>query len=128
MSWLIDFLRCLFSPANYTTFGTRRSSGWPKVRREHLVNHPACEACGTTDDPEVHHKIPVHIAPDLELDAANLITLCGDKANGCHYRIGHALRWRGCNPRCEEDAAIFRERVEWSREYARSSVRVSGPA
>lgn len=96
-------------------FGSRRSAGWPRVRREHLKDHPTCAACGNTKSLEVHHKIPFHLAPELELDKHNLITLCGEEGHGCHYRIGHSLSWSSANPFCEEDASVFLSRVNMAR-------------
>jgi len=87
-------------------FGSRRSAGWPRVRREHLKEHPTCAACGNTKSLEVHHKIPFHIAPELELDKHNLITLCEDGPAGmnCHCLVGHRGSWREANPNVERDA------------------------
>jgi predicted HNH restriction endonuclease len=57
----------------------------------------------------VHHKRPVHLFPELELDPANLITLC--EPQNCHYLIGHCLSWKAYNPSVEEDAAHVREMI-----------------
>ncbi len=114
---MIDFLRNLFAGSKpEPVTGRPRSSRWPSVRRGHLAEHPACEACGTTEDVEVHHVIPYHIQPRLELDSFNLMTLCGDKATGCHFRIGHGLNWSNINGNVRADATYFREMLKRIRE------------
>lgn len=85
-----------------------RSGAWPRVRRQHLEREPACAACGRTGDLEVHHIVPYHERPELELDPANLITLCGDP---CHLVHGHLLNWRRSNPHVREDAERYRQRM-----------------
>lgn len=70
-----------------------RSPLWPKVRKAHLAEHPRCEACGKKGMNQVHHEIPVHVAPEKELDRDNLITLCGD----CHFVFGHLWNWVSWN-------------------------------
>jgi 5-methylcytosine-specific restriction endonuclease McrA len=52
-----------------------RTSGWSKLRKEHIKKQPCCMACGTKKELEVHHIIPVHLAPEFELNPNNLITL-----------------------------------------------------
>lgn len=88
--------------------GQPRSGSWPRVRREHLEREPACAACGRRKDLEVHHIIPFHERPDLELDDGNLVTLCADP---CHLVFGHLLDYRRrSNPLVREDAARYRTR------------------
>lgn len=77
-------------------FLAKRSPQWRKVRANFLVVNPTCAACGGKEKLEVHHKIPFHVAPELELDPANLITLCESKKMGinCHLFVGHAGNYR----------------------------------
>lgn len=70
-----------------------RSTHWNRVRAEHLRTHGACEACGRTDELNVHHVVPFHIDPALELDPANLITLCEHASWNCHLQLGHGGNW-----------------------------------
>lgn len=87
-----------------------RSGAWPRVRREHLAREPACIACGRRADLEVHHVVPYHVRPELELDPTNLVTLCADP---CHLVFGHLLDFRRrSNPHVREDAAAYRSRIE----------------
>lgn len=67
----------------------RRSSQWEPTRAAHIQAQGWCALCGTSKDLEVHHLTPVHIAPELELDPANLITLC----RHCHFEAGHLGNW-----------------------------------
>lgn len=85
-----------------------RSPQWPRVEREFKTTHPRCEACGTGKGLlAVHHVMPFHINPRLELDPANLITLCEAWIGGnkCHLRIGHLGNWKKWNPNVRADAA-----------------------
>lgn len=89
-----------------------RSPRWPTVRSRYLRTHPACEACGSTEDLNVHHVQSFADAPHLELVESNLQTLCRKH----HFQIGHYCgngksNWGLCsNPRAREDAAAERRR------------------
>lgn len=88
-----------------------RSPRWPKVRLAHLSMFPQCEACGGTNDLQVHHVKAFHCDERLELDPSNLITLCTDGPCNlnCHFVIGHAGNTKTNNPNVREDAArMFR--------------------
>lgn len=89
-----------------------RSPQWPRVRRQHLAKHPYCAACGTTRFLEVHHVDPFYNNPARELDPDNLITLCGDQANCCHFVIGHLTDWHSYNPDCRLDAHTLILKIE----------------
>lgn len=80
-----------------------RSPHWPSVRRAHLAREPACMYCGTTNEPEVHHIIPFHVQPGLELVASNLITLCTTPGTNCHFVHGHLRSWTNWNPNVRRD-------------------------
>ena len=81
--------------------GQRRSSKWPKVRKEYLDEHYFCECCGGMKKLEVHHKLPFHLFPELELDKNNLMTLCSKKS--CHLAMGHLYSYRSYNPNIDAD-------------------------
>ena len=91
-----------------------RSPRWPAVRAAHLRAFPACEACGGSDRVEVHHLMPFHSHPELELEPRNLLTLCvsGPGGMSCHLVIGHGGDWRARNPRAPLDAAWLRSVIE----------------
>jgi hypothetical protein len=83
-----------------------RSSKWPRVRLAHLRAEPACALCGATNDLQVHHIVAFHIRPDLELDDANLVTLCDGTTNrisGCHLRRGHLGNLTNYNPNIRQE-------------------------
>lgn len=83
-----------------------RSRLWPKARLEHLARQPTCQVCGVSWSLEVHHILPFHQYPDLELCPSNMITLCQSKAGGvnCHLAVGHLGDYRRFNPHVVEDS------------------------
>ncbi len=78
--------------ARETAKSVRRSAGWSKVRKAHLAANPRCAACGTKRLLQVHHIKPFKEQPELELDPANLITLC--LLRDCHVDIGHGGHYK----------------------------------
>ena len=70
-----------------------RSSKWGSVRKKFLKVNNYCAVCNTRKKLEVHHRIPFHVNPELELDTTNLITLCRKH----HFSIGHLEYWRSWN-------------------------------
>ena len=90
----------------------KRSSHWRRVRKAHLLLEPACRACGTTDDLQVHHIRPFHLHPELELEQSNLITLCEKRGHDCHFCFGHFHNWRAQNPNVTADVAHYRQESE----------------
>jgi hypothetical protein len=94
-------------------WGAPRSDRWPEVRAAFVRSHPACEACGSVLELNVHHIAPFHSHPHLELDPSNLVTLCREH----HFRVGHdpdgpwaprRPNWREANPNVLEDAKLVR--------------------
>jgi hypothetical protein len=83
-----------------------RSSKWPSVRKKFLSVFPRCASCGGSSKVEVHHIVPFHLNPALELDFDNLITLCESKKYGlnCHLFVGHRGNYRDANPECKRTA------------------------
>jgi len=94
----------------YKQIVERRSSQWPKVRKEHLKLFPTCAACGTKKAVEVHHKIPFSFYPEGELLPENFLTLC--EYHDCHLIVGHGGNWADVNPYAAEDAALILLRIE----------------
>ena len=93
---------------NKVMYGAERSSQWPKIRAAYLKGNPVCEACGCATDINVHHVIPFHESPELELDPCNLITLCRKH----HGDLGHVcedgrMNWKCSNPNIRNDAVRF---------------------
>lgn len=92
--------------------GLKRSGKWPAVRRKHLKKQPCCQICGAVFLLNVHHIQPFHLFPDLELDPANLVTLCEGNTVNCHYFIGHLMDWKTFNPDVLADAMRFQKIVK----------------
>ena len=100
----IRALRTLWEDANdrltgKAPKGAKRSSQWGKVRDAFLKKNPSCACCGGTKTLRVHHIVPFHEQPSLELVETNLITLCEAKKYGinCHLLLGHLGNWRRWN-------------------------------
>lgn len=94
------------------TGGLPRSAAWPKVRKAYLAKHPKCFVCLGTKEITVHHRLPFHIDPTLELEEKNLITLCEGKSTlNCHLIFGHWGNFaKKYNPHIERDARTWRKR------------------
>ena len=88
-----------------------RSSGWSKVRKEHIKNNPSCTVCGRDNKLEVHHIKDFSENPELELDFRNLMTLC----RNCHFSFGHLFNWKSINPEVVHDSRWFLEKVKTRR-------------
>lgn len=88
-----------------------RSGHWRSKRAQHLRSQPRCAACGCKDNLTVHHIIPFHIEPELELEDTNLITLCENSGN-CHLMIGHLKDWKAYNPHVRQMAASMLQLVK----------------
>lgn len=68
------------------SFGRTDPAPVRKVMEEHRRGQPFCEACPTHEPVEIHHIIPVAVAPELSDVPSNLISLC----HACHITHGHA--------------------------------------
>lgn len=86
-----------------------RSPQWKNVREEHIKKQPFCQACGRTDNLQVHHIEPVHKNKSRELDPTNLITLCG---KNCHLVFGHLMDTRSWNDDVIIDSANYLQKVK----------------
>jgi len=98
----------MFGFLNKVRYATR-SYKWTEVRKNHLKDNPTCIACGRDKKLEVHHKIPVHLNPELELDPANLVTLCADP---CHLLFGHLMNFKSYNKLVIEDCSVYLSKVK----------------
>lgn len=74
-----------------------RSPRWAAVRDSFLHVMPRCAACLGNVELQVHHVVPFHVNPALELMTSNLITLCMGK-DECHLAIGHGGSFKFYNP------------------------------
>ena len=64
----------------------KRSSKWGQVKSLFLLKNPNCAICGGIEKLNVHHKLPFHLYPELELVESNLVTLCMGKKE-CHLNM-----------------------------------------
>ena len=88
----------------------KRSSKWPTARKNFLKTvTDGCAACGSKIGIQVHHCVPFHDNPALELDPTNFIALC-EHVGGleCHEMIGHGGDFKHFNPNVRADAAALR--------------------
>ena len=90
--------------------GDKRNTSWRKIRLAHLEKNPRCFICDSSKSVEVHHIIPYNLAPDLELDSNNLMSLCESKKYGinCHLLVGHLGNYRRINPSVIVDATTWK--------------------
>lgn len=86
--------------------GAKRNPKWHTLRNKHIEDNPSCICCGKIDQQEVHHISPVSIAPELELEPSNLVTMC----ERCHLVIGHLNDWKKYNPSVVQDSALLLSR------------------
>lgn len=93
--------------------GIVRSLHWPKVWSEHLRLNPTCIFCGGSRKLEVHHILPFHLHPELELDPSNLATLCEEDKGGinCHLHAGHLGSFKSYNADLLTDAAYWLNKI-----------------
>ena len=85
----------------------RRSPEWNSLSKTFVKQNPLCAVCGCKDKVVPHHKKPFHLYPQLELDPANLVTLCPK----CHLLIGHLGSWKSYNPEIEMDVQVWSVKV-----------------
>lgn len=96
-------------------FGCKRSSKWPKVRQAYLKAHQECAACGGKTSLDVHHVLPYHLRPDLELESSNLLTLCEKSERfgwACHRVFGHLGNWKMYNQNMVNFCKLVRGEVD----------------
>jgi len=85
-----------------------------KAKQTHRRANPRCVVCGAKSNitngnrNDVHHIIPVHVAPVRAADPDILITLCRRH----HFWIGHGGNWRTYNVRVRATARAVHEAVK----------------
>jgi len=83
-----------------------RHPDWSYVARMYMIDEPNCRVCGKKGE-AVHHILPVHLRPDLELDRNNMATVC----HRCHLFVGHLDNWLSWNVSFNFDASRIRNNV-----------------
>lgn len=86
-----------------------RNKDWSKKSKEFLGLNPTCVACGGVAT-VVHHKLPFHLYPELEMVPSNWRPMCEGDTMNCHLHIGHSGDFSAYNINVDEDAALFRKR------------------
>lgn len=104
--WLLNAVGLCRPPTQHVVEGDR-SPDWPRVRAEHLRKEPECQVCGTRENIDVHHIVPVWIDRFQELSRENLVSLCRPH----HFLFGHLMAWSSVNERCMADVRQWQERI-----------------
>lgn len=91
----------------------KRSTKWPYLRRKWLKLHPLCAFCSSKVSIQVHHIIPVHVSPELELNENNLMSLCESSKRQCHFIFGHLYDWLNYNKDIKLDVVVWSAK-EWT--------------
>ena len=101
----------IFSNEWAKTGGAPRSPDWNRIRKAHIKLYPLCaidNKKGTLlKSNEVHHILPFHEHPELELEPKNFITLC----RAHHLEWGHFYNFKSWNSQVKKDAELWRKRV-----------------
>lgn len=84
-----------------------RSPQWSRVEKEFKITSPNCSACGTNKKIEIHHCLPFHEHPELELTTTNLISLCRSD----HFLFGHLNCWTSYNKDVKMDCEIWKQKI-----------------
>ena len=103
--WIQDKIKSFLYP---DLFGGR-SKNWPSVRKAYINQHPKCEICGKKPllrSNEVHHILPFHLYPTLELNPENFITLCRTH----HFEWGHFFSFKSYNQDIRKDIERIKNR------------------
>lgn len=95
---------------------------WRTVRDAHITRNPVCAVCGKTENLAAHHKYPVSIFPEKELDPRYLVTLCQNRSLNCHFVVGHLMDWNSYNPNIDQDIIYWREKLR-NRVYKKPPVK-----
>ena len=90
------------------TLGAARSPQWNKLRNQYAKDFPSCAICGSQEDCQVHHCLPFHLYPELELSRENLLMLCREH----HLFFGHLKNFSSWNETVREDAAVWNAKIK----------------
>lgn len=111
---MIDFLKNILEHIfeSERLGGKARSGKWSSVRRDYLILHPDCEACGRKPSllkpTECHHILPFNLHPELELSSHNLIAVCRD----CHLTLAHLRSFKSYDKDIRKNAAELLARIK----------------
>ena len=88
-----------------------RSPKWKTVRKLFIAENPVCVVSGLKTDLDVHHLVPFHRDPGLELVKSNLRTV----QRPFHYLLGHLCNWSTYNPDFDEMVREIRAKIAESK-------------
>lgn len=97
LNHIYNFVRSAVRESYKNSPLSSRSDKWPKVEKAMITKFKRCAACGSMEKLQVHHILPFHSHPELELNESNLIILCMSE-NECHLKIGHGDLFKAYNP------------------------------
>jgi len=87
---MFSFVGLVIRNPSMVTRHARRLYATHKAMRAFHKTHKLCAWCGATKRLEVHHIIPVSVAPAKAADTTNMIVLC----RSCHLVVGHNNSFR----------------------------------
>lgn len=88
-----------------------RNGKWRSLRNRLIDEAGCCAVCQKKTNLIVHHKIPFHVDPSLELDENNLVVLCENDILNCHLIFGHLGNWREYNEEIDKDIEIWNKKL-----------------
>ncbi|MEK7124119.1 MAG: HNH endonuclease signature motif containing protein, partial [Patescibacteria group bacterium] len=105
-AWIKYLWRKLVDPGS---LGGKRSSGWREFREKYIKKY--CPFCGRKGSLlvrlELHHIMPFHLDPSLELDPTNVETFC----RYCHFEFAHLKSFQSFNKDILKDVEIYQEKI-----------------
>ena len=111
---MIETLKRFFKIGEYSeerTFGSTRSSEWPRIRREFAKYVPmVCPFSGSTSVQLHHSQAPFHADPSRELDPTQLRWV----AEKFHIEEGHNGDFKSLNFTFDERLDAYQGRKYWN--------------
>jgi len=89
---MFDFIRFVVRNPKMVTKHARRAYKTHKAMQAYRSGHTECAWCGRSKRLDVHHVIPVSVAPEMAASETNMIMLC--RKPQCHLIAGHSDSYR----------------------------------
>ena len=84
---MFEFIKFVFRNKQFTVKKARHAYKTHKAMQKYRADNTQCAWCGRSNKLDVHHKIPVSVAPELAGEYSNMMMLC--RKPQCHLQIGH---------------------------------------
>lgn len=84
-----EFATFVIRNPSYVTKNVRSLSKVRRAMLEYRALHDSCEYSGKTKNLQVHHIVPVSVAPELAHVQANMMVL----ERNAHLHVAHAGSW-----------------------------------